>query len=134
MMFTMFKLLKALLAVFIMAPMLVQGREKTWVRLFHDVACQDLYMDIEVWADTCADWIELGWGSHMVLRRNFLRKQYIHTFGDRACARGVMTCIDNQYAPRCVNQRSFSDYPEADNISHAINSWGVPMDTWKGCL
>jgi len=108
--------LTAIIMALVMAPAAVQGRETTWLRLFHGLNCTEVYMDIEVWAETCASWIPQGWTSFMVLRRNFLRKQYILMYDLNNCASHVSVCADNQYAPRCIN----TGLP-----ANAIGSWAT---------
>src|SRR4051812_43557353 len=96
--------LKSILAVLLVAPPLVQGIiTNTTVRLFFDRKCQDFYMDMEVWTDTCATWMDQGFSSHMILRRSSTRTQYIHTYNTNSCALEPITCVDNQRSLQCIN-------------------------------
>ena len=66
--------LKTLIAALAILFAPIQGlyayRKNTTVRLFYDLHWKDFYMDMEVWADTCADWKEEGFNSHAIPRRS----------------------------------------------------------------
>jgi hypothetical protein len=117
--------LKTLVAALAVLFVPIQGRDtfrrNTTVRLFHDPHCKDFYMDMEVWADTCANWMGEGFNSHVVLRRGSTWHLITHTFYGHTCDNfsGVIDCTGNKWPPACFTQGGAT--------AHAINSWRVSI-------
>ncbi|KAK1830331.1 hypothetical protein QBC39DRAFT_383362 [Podospora conica] len=118
--------LKTLLLALAMIFVPIQGtpsiyRKNTTVGLYRDGACNDFIMDMEVWTDTCANWMHKGFHSIRLNRRSSTWHQIIHTFTGPQCTYPPLGCVDNKHIGTCMTWAT-------GETAYAINSWGLSMD------